>query len=265
MHERNHWTRHARQWALVGPPLRPAAEDIAFMEAAAARSGPGRALILGVTPELVTMRWPAGVRVIATERVRGVIGAIFPATNGALAVQADWLRLPVADRSTTIVVGDGSPSNLAFPGAYHALAAELARVLVPGGRVALRLFAAPEQRETLGDVAHALRTGRIGSIDVLKWRLAMAIQPDDRNVAVADILRAFDEMAPDRGALARDLGWPRERIDAIDVYRGSALSYSFPTLLEVTAALGPAFTAESLHVPTYEAGERFPTLIVRAT
>lgn len=263
---RDHWPRHARQWALVGPPLRPGAADVQLMEAeaaacAAATAGrPLAALILGVTPELVTMRWPADTQVVAVERSADVIGAIFPATAGAEAVVADWRALPRPDRSLDLVIGDGSLSNLAFPGDYRVLAAELARVLAPGGRVALRLFAAPDQREPLAAVAADLAAGRVGSMHALKWRIAMAIQPDDRNLAVADIGRAFDAMVPDRAVLA----WDPAVIATIDVYRDSTLVYSFPTLAEVRAALVP-LAAVACHTPTYELGDRCPTLVLTAT
>lgn len=247
------------------------AEDVAVAEAAVGGAVGGRvrrALVLGVTPELVTMRWPAGTEVLAIERARAVIGTIFPAgptrAARATAIQADWLALPCAAASITAVVGDGSLSNLRFPGAYGALAAELARVLAADGRVVLRLFAAPETRESLAEVAAELRAGRIGNINVLKWRLAMAVQAEDRNVPVTEILRAFDEVVPERDRLAERPGWSRAHLDSVDVYRGSALTYSFPTLAEVRAALAPALAVESIHVPGYELGDRCPTLVLRA-
>lgn len=80
---RDHWPRHARQWALVGPPLRPGPDDVAATERAVAAWSAGegrapRALVLGVTPELVTMAWPAGARVLAVDRSAAVIDAILP-------------------------------------------------------------------------------------------------------------------------------------------------------------------------------------------
>jgi SAM-dependent methyltransferase len=273
----DHWPRHARQWALVGPPLRPGPADVAIAEAAVEGAGAGRAaapraVVLGVTPELVTMRWPPGTRVLAVERSRDVIGAIFPAAASpsssaapaAAAVRADWRALPCAASSVDVVIGDGSLSNLAFPVDYRRLAGELRRVLAPGGRVVVRLFAAPPRPEALAEVAAALRGGAIGSFHALKWRLAMAVQPAGRNVPVADIGRAFDAIAPDRGGLAAARGWDRAVVDAIDVYRGSALVYSFPTLDEVRAALAPALVELACHTPAYELGDRCPTLVLGA-
>jgi SAM-dependent methyltransferase len=261
----DHWPRHARQWSLVGPPLRPSAADVALTEAAVAATGRGGGgLVLGVTPELVTMRWPPVTHVLAVERARAVIGTLFPASVSpiATAIQADWLALPCADASLAAIVGDGSLTNLRFPEQYRALAAELARVLAPGGVIALRLFAAPERRESLAAVAGELRAGRIGNINLLKWRLAMAVQPDHRNVPVVEILRAFDEVVPDRARLAQQLGWSRAHLDSVDVYRGSSLTYSFPTVAEVSDALASCVAVRRVHMPGYELGDRCPTLVL---
>jgi SAM-dependent methyltransferase len=265
--EPDHWPRHARQWALVGPPLRPSPADVAVVAGVVAGScaAGARVLVLGVTPELVEMRWPPSTEVVAIDRARAVIGSIFPAGAArATAIQGDWLALPCADASLTAVVGDGSLSNLRFPDAYRAIAGELARVLAPGGVVVLRLFAAPEAREPLAGVREELHASRISNINVLKWRLAMAVQPGDRNVPVVEILRAFDEIVRDRAELAARPGWSRAHVDSVDVYRGSPITYSFPTVREVEAALAPALEVIAMHTPRYELGDRCPTLVLRA-
>ncbi len=257
----DHWPRHARQWALVGPPLRPSPADVAAVRAQLARCGPApRGLVLGVTPELIGAGWPATARLIAIERSADVIAAIGPRGPAATALQADWRALPLAARSIELAVGDGALSTLRFPDDYRALAGELARVLAPGGRVALRLFAAPAVAEPLDAVAAALAAGTIGSFHALKWRVAMAIQPADRNVAVAAIGRAVEALCGDRAALAARTGWSPAVIAAIDSYRGSRLTYSFPTQAEVIAALGDALAVVDELVPTYELGARCPTV-----
>lgn len=267
----DHWPRHARQWALVGPPLRPCAEDTAVVEAAvAAWAGatghPPRALVLGVTPELVGMRWPAGSAVTAIDRSAAMIAAMRRAdlSAAATALQADWRALPCTAASVDVAVGDGSLSCLAFPGDYHRFAGELARVLVPDGELVLRLFASPVARETLDEVAAALAARGIASFHAFKWRLAMAIAGGG-DVAVADIARAFDRVVPDaaaRAALAVHTGWPLAVIATIDAYRGSDLVYSFPTRGDAVAALAPHFTVRAGHAPTYELGERCPTIVL---
>lgn len=219
--------------------------------------------MLGVTPELVAMAWPAGSTVLAVDREPAMIAALFPPGPDRRAVVGEWLALPAADGAIDAVVGDGCASLFACPDGYRALAAELARACAPGGCVILRLFVLPPRRESLADIAAALAAGAIGSIDVLKWRLAMALAGDDRSVEMSAILGAFDAIVPDRAALAAATGWPRSVIDHLDTYRVSRTRLAFPTLAESIAALAPAFARHEIHTPGYELGDRCPTLVLR--
>ncbi len=258
----DHWSLHAQNWARVGPPLRPCAEDIAIVEAEVARHAAGRAiraLILGVTPELIALRLPPGSTVVAVDREPAMVAALFAPAPGTTAVIGDWLALPVSDASCDVVAGDGGASMLAFPDQYRALAAELARVVRRGGIVVMRLFAAPEPPESLADVRAALAT--IGSFDALKWRIAMALPSSSRAVPVRAIRDAFDQLVPDRADLAARMGWRRDVIDHIDVYRDSPASYSFPTVAEVSAVVSAHLVEVGRHVPAYELGDRCPTLV----
>ena len=263
---RDHWPSYARRWALLGPPLRPSPEDIVLAEAAVAEHMPAnaRALVLGTTLELIAMRWPAGTQVIAIDRSAAMIAEIARTTSApATFVQAEWTALPIATASVAAVVGDGSATCIAYPHAYHQLADELARVLVPSGEAVLRLFAAPPQRESLTQIAADLAARPMASFHAFKWRIAMAIATAG-NVAVVDILRAFDEVVPDRAALAAHTGWSPEVIATIDAYRTSNVEYSFPTADETIAAFAPRFAIRAIHTPTYELGDRCPTIVLRA-
>ena len=61
----------ARHWNLLGPPLRPSRDDVAILEGVvqSLHTAP-RVLLLGVTPELATLAWPAGTELVAVDRVR---------------------------------------------------------------------------------------------------------------------------------------------------------------------------------------------------
>jgi SAM-dependent methyltransferase len=258
----DHWHLHARRWALVGPPLRPSAEDVAVVERAAAAwvdraSRPPRVLLLGSTAELAEIAWPAGTRLVAVDRSLAMLHEVLPRGTGA-AVAADWCALPLAAASVDVVLGDGALVCLPYPAGYRALAGELSRVVAPGGSLVLRLFATPSDGEPLVAVAAALRAGAIGSFHALKWRIAMALAvTPTRSVAVAEIVRAFDQMVPDRDALP----WPADVVGTIDHYRGSGAVYSFPTRAEAVAALGPDLVVERSVTPRYELGDRCPTLV----
>lgn len=247
----NHWPLHARAWALLGPPLRPSPEDTRIVEEALADRR-ADVLVLGVTPELVTMKLAEGSTVVAVDRDPAMVEALFAPGPGRRALIGDWSALPMPDASVDAIVGDGCLSFFACPDGYGALARELARVLRPGGLVALRLFVSPARAETLDDVRRDLP--RIGTFDALKWRVAMTL---GRTVRVTDIRDAFHALCPDRSVLP----FPRAAVDLIEHYRDSAAIYSFPTLEEARASLAP-LRERACHVPAYELGERCPTLIL---
>jgi hypothetical protein len=257
----DHWSENARRWALLGPPLRPCAEDTALAARALARGGEdlARGLVLGVTPELVTLPWPAGATVIAADRVRAMIDVVFPPGPARHPIVADWLALPFAAGAIDVALGDGCLSTLPYPDGYRAFAAELARV---ARLVALRVFVAPPRPETIVDVALALPT--IASFDALKWRVAATLAGDDRNVPLVAIHAALTAALPDRDALAARTGWRRDAIDHVDVYRTSPARYSFPTLAEVRAAFAADLEEVACEVPSYPLGDRFPTVTWRS-
>ncbi len=271
-HTRAHWMRHAPRWSLVGPPLRPPAQDVAFSSAAvhawlaqSALAIAPRALVLGVTPELVCMDWPRGTRVLASDMSIDMIRGIWPGPrSGHRVVCADWLRLPLADGARHVIVGDGSFNAMARGGDYPALAASLRRVIHSAGIAVLRFFVRPPRAEPLPRVLDDLRAGRFGSFHVFKWHLVMAVQGDlATGVRLGDAWDAWHAGVPDPAPVLASLGWPPQLLQTIDGYRGADASLTFPTLDEARAALAPHFIEQALHVPAYEMGERCPTLVLR--
>jgi hypothetical protein len=246
----DHWPLHATRWSLVGPPLRPSPEDVRAIAGETAE----RVLLLGVTPELARLPWR---ELVAIDHAPAMIKHLLPRHRPA--VIGDWRTLPFAAGAFELAIGDGVLSNLVYPDEYERFARELARV---AARAALRVFASPPISESLDDVARALDTGAVRSFHALKWRIAMAVAGAGRNVAVADIARAFDRIAPDRFALASRTGWARPVIDHVDIYRGSSLVYSFPTLDELRAAVAPVFEVTRVQPHSYELGERCPTIFL---
>lgn len=268
----DHWNQHARRFEHFGSPLRPVADDIEAAEAmaadaanarAASQTARLRALVLGVTPEVVAMHWPAGTHVLAVDRNRAMIDAFYPAEPTAAStavVCGEWRELPVRDASMDIVAGDGC-YILLDPAGHQILTRQVRRVLTRDGRFIMRHFVRPEQPEKLADVFADLDAGRIGSFHVFKWRLAMALHGSLREgVCLADMWQAWDELGPGTQALADRLGWPAEQIETIDNYRGVPTCYHFPTLAEVRAGFADRFEEVAMHVPAYELGDRCPTL-----
>ena len=269
----DHWRRHALQWHSVGPPLRPCHEDVAVAEQMVARAyrnvggGSMRNALLGVTPELVGMTWPAGSRLLPVDRSIEMIREILPrrAAVPMAPVGASWLALPLCDDSLDCVVGDGCFTVLENVEAHRRLCHELRRVLRPGRFFVIRLFVQPTKREPVATVFDDLEAGLIGNFHIFKWRLAMALHDNlDEGVPVRDIWRCWTQAGVDAEDLAARLNWPIDVVSTIEVYRDSSARYTFPTLEEARAVLGEAFEELDCHVPDYELGSRCPTLLLAA-
>lgn len=219
-------------------------------------------LLLGVTQELAHI----GKRLSAIDRSEAMIAHVWPGdSERANARKADWLNPPFPDRSFTAIIGDGSLSAIAWPYDYRTLLAQAARILEPGGVIALRLFKTPDGAEPSDALRHDTLAGKARSFHAFKWRLAMArvAQTRDPNIAVTAILNEFNLMFPDRAELANATGWSRQDIDTIDVYAGSTDIYSFPTFAQLRETIPRDFENIRL-VPcgSYPLAERCPLLVM---
>ena len=57
------------------------------------------------------MAWPTGTSLVAIDRTRAMLGAVFPDEAGP-ALVGDWRALPVRDRAFDWIVGDGCATLL---------------------------------------------------------------------------------------------------------------------------------------------------------
>ncbi len=267
----DHWNKHAQQWQWIASPLRPAPEDIQLLKAAlrrwhAAISRPSlQAVLLGVTPEIALMEWPRGTRLVAIDRSKAMIRAIWPGAQlGHAALCAEWSNLPLPPASEDIVVGDGCFSTLVTRDEYRAAVRAVRRILRGGGIFLMRFFIRPDVAEPVDRVFDDLLNARIGNFHAFKWRLAMALHGSlDEGVRLADIWDAWHSAVAEPAELAARLNWPLPAVLTIDAYRGVATRYTFPTLTEARAAMNDAFEETACRFPHYELGERCPTLALR--
>ena len=263
-----HWPDIARQWELVGPPLRPTSEDVGFF-AAAVRSweldrGHARRLILGVTPELYRMFSPRG-DLLAVDHTPAMIGAIWRGPRSCVAC-ADWTALPLTAGSRDVALCDGGFHLLPYPLGQARLVRSLHRVIAPGGLCAFRLFVPPGQREPVDVVLGDLLAGRVLSLNVLKLRLGMAMQADPTfGVRLADVWDAIHAAAPDPAALAARIGWNLEHLLAINTYRDCPRRYHFVTVAEACATFrAGGFELERVDfASSYDLCDRCPTVVFR--
>ena len=257
----NHWDNYHRHWRLLDAPLRPTPETVGIFEREVSLAN-ADVLLLGVTPELAVL----GRSMLAIDQSAAMISGVWAGDNVSRSAMAgNWLDLPVAGASTEAVIGDGCLSAVASKAARNRLHGEIARVLRPGGRAAIRVFAAPETTEDLASIEAQVLAGAIENFHALKWRIAMACTTGgpDFAIQVRMIRDTFDGLFPDREALAARTGWSIASINTIDVYAGSDVSYSFATLaVLVDEASGWFGDVRVVPSGSYPLAERCPLLVL---
>jgi hypothetical protein len=247
--------RHAR----LKPPLAPNDEVVAAY-ADAIKGHAQRVLVLGITPDLLSVA-ETSVTVDISKRN---IAHIWPGdTPTRKVIQGNWLDAPLQAQDFTAVIGDGGLTGVLMAD-YTKLFVHLEHVLLPGARIAFRIYETPEPGETIAHVRHDTMAGKIPGVHAFKWRLAMAIAAETKtpSVPVALIHRMFEREFPDRAALIAATGWSVEDIREIDAYAGQKPTYAFPTRRELLATLPPSF-AHPRFLPsgTYELAERCPIFV----
>lgn len=264
------WERQAAQWRQVGAPLRPSGEDLSLYESVllgctAAKDRRLRGLLLGVTPELAGLAWPAGTDLVAVDRCAEMIERVWPGfpVPGRGATLADWLALPLPDRSRDVVIGDGSLNVIRYPDQTLGVLESAGRVLAADGRMVVRVFARPETAETTAEVFEAAMAGRIRGFHAFKLRLLMAVQGSEQiELRTGDTWQCWDREGPGPEALAARTGWPPDQISTIDAYRDQDTTYSFPTLAELRALVARSPLQEvGCSAGSYELAERCPRLV----
>lgn len=261
------WQKHAAQWQRVGAPLKPCPEDGRHMLELLSpvhRSRPQVNIgMLGVTPELVQLPWPASTHLHAFDHSQAMIEAVWtpnPAIPCTVTL-SEWQRIPRDDHSLDAVIGDNSLGVLPDLASYRAVLSRIHELLREDGLMCLRFFIRPSDSEALGAIADDALRGKIGSFHALKWRIAMSLSQEPAfSVAVADIHAAFEAMFPDRQALAAAGDWERDTIDTIDAYLGAPTRFTFLTLDALTATCSDFFRLDSVRYGSYELSERCPTI-----
>lgn len=266
------WEDRALQWDTMEPPLRPCPKDTAIMRrlvdewyGSAGNRSP-RVLILGVTPEIATMPWPGGTRLLAVDSSPGMIRHVWPGRSwpNAAVVQGNWLAMPVRSGSSDVVIGDGFLSNMSYPEGYRAVKEELRRVVRPDGILALRLFGRRDPSEWPAEVVESMRAGLIGSFSAFRLRLMISVQKDlASGVKLADVWEAWHEGVQEPETVARAFGWPPGAVKIMERYRGVQVAVTYPTVEELADVFSPEFSLAGCFYPEYELGDYHPTLLFR--
>lgn len=253
------WSEFHKRYAVLGLPQVPDASVRAAYDALVAGHD-DNVLLLGMTRVLLDF----GQAMTAVDLSATQIEQFWPGdSEGRRAVLGDWRDPAAAVGAYTAVIGDGSLSALTWAEDYRAVLANSAAALVPGGKLVIRCFMAPDTRETLGQIADDVHAGRERSFHAARWRIAMAATDPDGNIPVRWIQQAFRATFPDWQGLAAKTGWDHAAIERIvGSFRNSGLVYSFVTRQQVLDTL-PDTLAQARFEPSgdYPLAERCPFLV----
>lgn len=261
-----YWPDIATNWEKVGPPLRPTAADLAAYCEVLANQAEPRAAILGVTPEIYRLPWPAGADVVAIDHTLAMIDAVWPGPPGR-AICADWTQMPLEPASRNVALCDGGLHLLSNPQGQAALVHSLLHVLAPEGIFVARLFVPSIRPESADAVIDDLLCGKVPNVNVLKLRMAMALQDEaSSGVELAEVWSALLGSGMRSDELAVRIGWDPGDLAAFDSYRDCRTRYHFVTLAEVISFFcgdPGGFELVNVRTPPYELGERCPTVTLR--
>lgn len=268
---RAYWESRARDWR-VSPPLTPAAEDIAWYEAMAAACAraaaarPLRAILLGVTPGIATMRWPKGTSLLAVDWAQGMVAHVWPRAGfpeHTDVVRADWRRLPVPSGSVDLVVGDGCYAAMGSLAGARQLNREVGRVLKAGGWYCVRAFCRSDDPPSLPALFEELESGRVDNLDLFRWRLAMLVHGESaEGVALGKVWRVWRDHAREHGSDTRR--WSVDERLNMARWEGVDARFAFPSLAELQALAEPGFDLVGCEWPRYESARHFPRILMRA-
>jgi SAM-dependent methyltransferase len=266
----DHWERFARNRSLNDPPVRPCLEDLAFCWEDAnewtEKRGTPRVLLLGVTPELYTLPWPKGTDFRAVDRTQAMIDALWPGPKES-AQCADWLSMDLPEGSRDVVLCDAGLHMLTYPRGQHALIRRLHRILSDEGLCIFRLFVLPSQPETPDLVMRDLLDGEISNLSVLKLRLFMSMHNNaEEGVRLGEVYDTLIKAVPDLEKLAVNIGWPTERMLVVNNYRNLESRFHLLTLeqtIDLFCRDPGGFRVHRLHTPSYELGQRCPTIALQ--
>jgi SAM-dependent methyltransferase len=260
----DHQKIYHRAWSQLGPPLRPPPDVIVAVKEQI-NDIRGRALLLGVTPELADV----APHLVAVDRNFSMVANVWPGnTPSRCALVGDWRRPSFKPDAFSICIGDGSLAFLTFPDETVKLFRELNQILKAGGRMVFRLYLAPDVAETISVLQEEALSGKIKSFHAFKMRLAMALaaQQSAPQICVAAILDAFNSLFGDRQELARTTGWRREQIDTIDFYKDSTVSFTLPKKDQLLSVVSEVCrNARLAPSGTYEMSELCPLLVADRT
>ena len=257
------WAQIGRTWDLFKPPMRPHADVVGVLRRELDTDAADLAL-LGVTPEFARL----GRSLVAVDANPHMIGALWIGDDASRkAVAGNWLDLPLPDKSLDAIVGDGCLSAVTTEAQRLKCLEEMARVLRPGGRAGIRLFARPKSAEPLEAIKADALSGRVKALAEIVLRIALSLPAaaPDYGLKMSAVWDAIVDMFGDRTALMAAGGWQPDDFGFINLYKDSdTICCWLGEDLHVAEASRYFEDVRLVASGDYPVAERCPVLVVRS-
>ncbi len=196
-----------------------------------------------------------------------MIARVWPGDEGAKrAALGDWRTMPFAAAGYDAVIGDNCLAFLSYPDGLEQVVAQVRRVLRPDGLAVFRVFVAPQTPPSDDDLIRFAYSLKGKSQDAFRWRIAMhtANCAPTPNVLANDVWLEFRRLFPKPEELLRANGWEEGSFSVLELYRGSEMMISFPTVDELSGVALRQFGQMDLHSSgDYPMSEHCPFVVLR--
>lgn len=253
------WCEFHQRATFLGLPQIPDAAIVGQV-AALIRDLDERVLLLGITRALAGL----GADLTAVDLSETQIERMWPGDlPDRRAILGDWRTMESRRSSFTAAIGDGALSTLEWPGEYRNVLERVANSLAPGGIVVIRCFIAPDEPETLEQIADDVLSGRETSVNATRWRVAMAATDANGSIFARDLAATWRRLFPSLPELAERTGWSLEGMELIlGSFERASLRYSFVTRAAVLETLPGSLTgARFVSSGDYALSARCPFLV----
>lgn len=255
-----YWSGMAARYHALAAPLRISASETAIYQQLVSgwdQATPPprqntRVMVLGATPDFYHLSWPEHTDLLAIDRSDAMLAGVWPGTKSQSRCQG-WATMDLPDASRDLALCDGGLSFVRHPDELQQLAANLERIIAPGGLFIVRLYVDADYRESTAGIFAELQAGRIRNSSELKLRLWFALNPSDGSgVRLDRVWQCFHAAFPTWEVLGRTLQWSEFEIESMNAYKDKPDIYYFPSAERVTgifAAPGAGFTLEASLTP----------------
>jgi hypothetical protein len=253
------WCEFHQRAAVLGLPQIPDPAIVALYAGLIAGHD-ARVLLLGITRALAGL----GGELTAIDKSETQIERMWPGDQpDRRAMLGDWREMEPPGQRYSAAIGDGCLSTLEWPGEYCNVLGRVADALEPGGRVVIRCFIAPDQRETLDRIADDVLSGRETDAHATRWRVATAAADANGGIAASELAATWRRIFPPLPELAERTGWSLAAMELLlGSFERATLRYSFVTRAALLDTLPATLVgARFIGSGEYPLAERCPFLL----